>query len=98
MMIREAASMWPSMLFGAFMGLIFVPVGALFLDSAQQAYDKTHPVVNAQARLVQRDSDAVLVELYGDKLRECNYVGISAYSLDSAGILHDAFISRIDRP
>lgn len=60
-------------------------------------YDAYHPVVAMRGDMVQRDGDAVVVHIWGSKLRECTYVGIRAYGSKN-GVLIDANIARVDRP
>ena len=61
-------------------------------------FDRYLPVVRAQGALLSHDSNSVVLALSGQKLRECRYAGVQAYSRMPDGTLRDATIKRIDQP
>ena len=71
--------------------LLLAVVGGWF------AYDNFVPVLRMHGELVSREPDAVVVRMWGSKLRECRYVGILAYSRAGSDFYRDATITRIDR-
>jgi len=68
------------------------------LDShwALDLYNKYNPVVDMQGELVQREGDAVVVHIWGEKSRECKYVGIQSFAKKNH-TLFDTYISRVDK-
>lgn len=65
-------------------------------ESRLQAQQQALPVVSMSGRLVQRDVDSVLVHIAGSKLRECKFLGLTAYSIATNGVRRDANIERAD--
>jgi hypothetical protein len=65
-------------------------------------YDAANPIVVMQGEVVTADVDEVVVRLWGKKsdqrAGECRYVRLLAYTRSLDGVLHDAFIRRVDMP
>ena len=53
------------------------------------------PVVSMQGEIVDRGPGSVVIHIWGEKLRDCGFIGMKAYTLRSDR-LHDAVITRID--
>lgn len=82
-------------LVGALLGGAVVPA----VQSALEVFDTANPVIVAQATLLPSGADEVLIHLVGEKRRECQYVGLQAYTRRrGAAILSDAYIRRVDSP
>ena len=90
--------MWPSILVGALLGLISVPIADWLSHTMRDVYDSGHPVVVGSADILLRGKDDVQVLLVGEKLRDCAYVGISAYSVSRDGELQSVYVLRADQP
>jgi len=92
--------MWPSMIVGALLGLLFVPLADWLSHIARNSYDTGHPVVVGRADILKRGiaTDDVQVLLSGEKLRDCDYIGISAYSVSPDDELHSVYMLRADQP
>jgi hypothetical protein len=60
------------------------------------AYDEFVPVVRMQGELVSRTENAVVVRMWGEKVRDCRFVGIQGFSRVGDGINRDMRIKRID--
>lgn len=65
-------------------------------DARQAAQQQARPVVAMHGRFVQRDDHSVWVHISGTKLRQCRYLGLTAYSIDGQGVRRDANIERAD--
>jgi len=75
----------------------WIPYAILILAAAWFAYDNFVPVLSMQGRVLAKDGDAVTIGMAGKKLRDCQYLGIQAYSQTGHGIRRDTHITRIDR-
>lgn len=90
--------MWPTMLVGAISGLALIPVGDWAAHVARDAYDAAHPVVVAQGVVVGRDGESVTIAVVGEKLRNCQYIAVAAYTTGDDGLLRSAYVMRVDQP
>ena len=89
-----------------FVGLI---VGALILPGADDAWQKwrferereaeqSTPVVVASGKIVERTATSVLIHITGTKLRECRFMGLQAYTVDTGGVMTAAQLERVGVP
>jgi hypothetical protein len=85
-----------SMVFvGALLGGAVVPA----VQGVLESFDQANPVVVAQARVLSSTADEVVVMLSGRKERDCQYIGLQAYTRRPGDeTLTDAYIRRIDLP
>lgn len=67
-------------------------------DQRESRHELSRPVVDMSGSLVVRSGDSVIINIRGQKLRDCRYSGITAYSVGAAGVRYDARIERIDLP
>lgn len=81
---------------GGLLGGAVVPA----VQGALDAFDQAHPVVVARATLLPPAApDEVLVRLSGRKDRDCQYIGLQAYTRRASDdALIDAYIQRVDVP
>jgi hypothetical protein len=80
---------------GAVLGGAVVPA----IQGAFEVFDAANPVVSAQATLVKVNSDEVVLHLSGTKERDCQYIGLQAYTRHTGSeIISDAYIQRVDVP
>jgi hypothetical protein len=81
-------------------GFVLVPIVAREYEawSVRQAErrEMAHPVVTMTGRMVQRDAESVWVHIQGQKHRDCRYLGLTAHSIDMAGVRRDANVERAD--
>ena len=84
---------------GIMIGLVLAPGSVL--DWLYGAYDVAHPVARMSGRLIEHDAESALVDISGEKLRRCDYIGIRAYSsggpIDRSSDIN-ANLERVDRP
>lgn len=59
-------------------------------------YDDTHPVVVMSGTLVARTGSSATIHIKGEKLRQCRFVSLHAYT-EKNGELIDAYKERIGR-
>lgn len=59
-------------------------------------YDDTHPVVIMTGTLVSRTGSSATIHIKGEKLRQCRFVSLHAYT-EKDGDLIDAYKERIGR-
>lgn len=64
----------------------------------EEANERATPIVTMSGRLVSRTPTGVVLHIAGEKHRACEYRGLQAFSVDSHGAQHDAFITRADIP
>jgi hypothetical protein len=62
------------------------------------SYDNFMPVVRMQGEVVSRTESAVVVRMWGEKIRDCRFVGIQGFSRIGDNINRDTIIKRIDMP
>lgn len=77
------------------------PMSKHYQDWAEAAAirrEQGQPVVQMQGRVVERGQGFVVVHMTGRKLRECRYVGLTAYTINPQGVRFDASIRRDDLP
>lgn len=72
----------------------FARVEQLSADAEQRA----RPVVTMQGSLVSLTSTTAVVHIWGTKHRDCQYMGLQAFSVGQNGLLYDALVNRIDAP
>ncbi len=88
-----------SIVLGLLLGVALAAVSPLLSDAVLDEYDRAHPVwQDGLATQVERQGDAVLLSISGNKVRACNYLRINAQTLARDGTLHAAAISRVDQP
>jgi len=84
-----------TIVFAAIVGLAFEPTKEALLG----AYDQYKPVVIMQGKVVKRDTDSVVVHIWGEKKRECTYVQIQAFArAPGAALSTHLSITREDAP
>lgn len=80
---------------GGLLGGAVVPM----VQSAWDTFDRQNPVLLVRATVLQATRDEVVVQLSGEKRRDCQYIGLQAYTRAAGGtVLADAYIRRIDVP
>jgi hypothetical protein len=68
----------------------------MLIEAGRDWYDETHPVVaGLKADMIWRKGDAVGLRMFGDKVRDCRFLRISARSDHKEGSLY-AEITRTD--
>ena len=82
----------------AFTGILFAPLIVTGYHTVATEWNDWRPVVRMTGTVVDRTNESVTIHVAGEKLRECTYVGMTAYSRGADGLLHDAYRQRIDRP
>jgi len=82
-----------SILAGLFLSGGFTYLGALGLD----LYDAANPVLELNGTIKSLDNDSIVVHAEGEKVRNCQYIRLQAYTLHADGRLHDAQIERVDQ-
>lgn len=97
-MIQLLVSMRWTVLAGALIGMLVAPAGQSAWRYIVSLYDEAWPVVAMHGHLVGRAEDAVVVEVEGEKLRDCRYARIHAFARGVDGALRDAFAVRQDHP
>ena len=75
----------------------WIPYLVLSAFAVWFVFDHYLPVVRTYGEIVEKSSDSVIVGLVGEKLRECRYSGLQAYSRMPDGTLRDASIKRVDK-
>jgi hypothetical protein len=85
---------------GGILGVLTVLATPNLVGPLRDAYDTAFPVVRMSGKLVQRDGDAVVLHISGNKLRgeECRLLAVYGYAVDAKGLLYDAVATRIDAP
>jgi hypothetical protein len=76
----------------------WIPYAIIFAWVGWWAYDQFVPVVRMQGEVVSRTEDAVVVRMWGEKVRDCRFVGIQGFSRIGDGVNRDMRITRIDMP
>lgn len=66
------------------------------LTSYRAWYDDTHPVVVMSGTLVERSPSTATIHIKGDKLRNCRFVSLHAYTRKQ-NVLSDAYKQRLGR-
>ena len=66
------------------------------LSAYRTWYDDTHPVVIMTGTLVARTGSSATIHIKGEKLRQCRFVSLHAYT-EKDGDLIDAYKERIGR-
>ena len=59
-------------------------------------YDDTHPVVRMSGTLVERNSSTATIRIKGEKLRQCRFVSLHAYTRKK-DVMSDAYKERLGR-
>ena len=84
---------------------VLIGVGAVLMTPAvigpvRDAYDLAFPVLRMHGTLVEREPDAVIVHISGEKVRgdECRLLSVYGYAVMPDGRLTDASATRIDAP
>ena len=67
---------------------------ALFIY--REWYDDTHPVVKMSGTLVSRNSSTATIHVKGEKLRQCRFVSLHAYTRKK-DVMSDAYKERLGR-
>ena len=93
-MMAIARRMWGSILLGLILGLFGGQVLSGMADVLTEQYDALRPVVKISGERVGADDNAVLIHMVGDKLRDCNYLRVTAFTADGSGRMRDAYINR----
>ena len=78
-----------------FTALIFAVLLQFSLPAIDHWYDKNTPVVAMAGLVVEKTHEHVDVRIKGEKLRQCDYVRMSAMTQNASGLM-DADIVRID--
>lgn len=78
-------------------GVWMAPAGQAMWNAGMDYYDESYPVLNMTGRLERQDDNNVWIRVSGEKLRECSYIRVQAYTRNK-GVLTDAFHMRDDRP
>jgi hypothetical protein len=86
----------PTIAAGVALGLLAAPLTPIVTESWRDWYDGLHPVIRAQVRVVSVDEHRAVINMQAEKLRECEYVRLVAYTIDMDGIRRDATVRRID--
>ena len=80
---------------GAMLGGAVVPAVQGMLDM----FDQQNPVVVVRATVLSVTAEDIVVRLSGEKRRDCQYIGLQAYTrAKGARTLADAYIRRLDMP
>lgn len=82
-------------LVGGVLGGAVVPL----VQGGFEAFDMANPVLIARARVVDADAASITLEIVGEKRRDCQYIGLQAYTRAAgSSVLADAYMRRIDMP
>lgn len=82
--------------FSVLLGVILSSSATSYLVSSYKAwYDDTHPVVVMSGVLVSKTKVEATIHVGGEKLRDCRFVSLHAYSR-KGGTLTDAYKERIN--
>jgi hypothetical protein len=93
--VRRVLDMKYTFLFSVLTVYILATSGATL--NLLNLYDHFFPVVRMEGRIVSKDpSGSVLVHVWGEKLRDCQFIQIDSYSLSRTGILRDANEERAE--
>jgi hypothetical protein len=86
----------PTIAAGVALGLLAAPLTPIVTETWRDWYDGMRPVITATVRVVDVDEHRALISMQAEKLRECDYVRLVAYTIDADGIRRDATIRRLD--
>ena len=78
--------------------LVLVPASTGLWAEGLKAFDRAYPVVEMSGTLLRATDNEVVVSIAGRKLRDCQYLRITAYAVGSDGVMRDAYIERVDHP
>lgn len=95
-MIGELARMRWTIALAACLGFLVAPIGRSGWDVLLGYYDAARPIVRMQADVLSRDGNAITVALAGEKLRNCAFVRLHAYSAGMDGVMQSVYIRRKD--
>ena len=62
----------------------------------EERQDRLGVVVKMHGELVDATQDIVVIHITGQKLRDCNYMGVQGFMRDHTGFLHESITVRID--
>ena len=84
---------------GVLIGGSGVVVSPSVVGPVLDAYDRVFPVMRMSGVLVEREPDAILIDMTGEKLRgkECRLLSVYGETLMPSGKWVDATATRIDR-
>lgn len=87
-------------LIGVAIGVGAVLMTPTVLGPLRDLYDDLFPVLRMSGTLVERDGDAVLIHIRGEKIRgdECRLLSVYGYAVMPDGRLTDATATRVDAP
>jgi hypothetical protein len=92
----ERAVVWAQVTIVIGVGATMAAIVPLLIEAGRDWYDETHPVVSGlKADMVWREGEVVGLRMFGDKVRDCRFLRISARSDHKEGSL-DAEINRTD--
>lgn len=78
-----------------FLGLMFALLMQPLAPMIKHLYQTSTPVVDMRGEIVEKTDDSVLLHIYGRKLRECEFVRITAFTATKNGELRDAILERV---
>lgn len=86
-----------SILFAACIGMLMAPAGQSWWRSAATAYDEARPVLQMTATVTEVTEDTAVLAITGEKLRNCRYIRMQAFTRTPDGVLTDIGLMRIDQ-
>ena len=100
MIIRNWWRMPWSTAFGVLVGVGAVLMTPTVIGPLRDAYDTAFPVLVMTGKVIEREPDAVIVHISGEKIRgdECRLLSVYGYAIMPNGLLADATATRIDAP
>ena len=93
-MMTGVRNIWGSILAGLLLGLLGGHLINGLVDMLNEQYDDWRPVVKITGKRVSAEGNAVLIHMAGAKLRNCEYLRVSAFTADVSGSMRDAHIGR----
>jgi hypothetical protein len=80
---------------GCLVGLMAAPAGVWVYEEARATYDRLNPVVSMSGVLVETTGQTVRIGIRGSKHRDCMYLRMVSYGVDSKGTRHDMHMARL---
>ena len=96
--MKQLTQHW-SIILGLLLGGLVIPISwqewQRFSAEREAEFQRGTPVIESHATIVERGADSLLINVVGHKLRECDFIGLQAYTVDASGVMSIADISRI---
>lgn len=94
--LLKIAEMPVTIMFALILGIVLSTYLPGLREALLTVYDHYYPVVNYKSEIVGRSEDAVMVRVWGEKLRDCNVVPDSLDSFTvKGGMFYDAAEIRV---